>query len=55
MNKVEIIVEKCRKALKEADKDYEEAADGYDKGWYAGASYAYSEILAILEKNEGEK
>ncbi len=50
-----MLKEKIEDLLKEADKDYEEAADGYDKGWYAGASYAYSEILAILEKNEGEK
>lgn len=40
---------RIEKKLKESNKNYELAAEGYDKGWYAGASDAYSEILAILD------
>ncbi len=29
---------------------YENAADGYDKGWYAGKAEAYEEILDMLKK-----
>lgn len=34
--------------LNEAEAHAENAAEGYDHGWYSGAADAYENVLAIL-------
>lgn len=36
--------------LNEAESKAENAAEGYDHGWYNGAADAYQNVLAILNK-----
>lgn len=41
---------KIHNALDTSDNDYDNAAMGYDQGWYAGETNAYSSCLDILDK-----
>lgn len=44
------IIDEIKGLLEEADKNADNAACGYDEGWYSGEGNAYEKVLEILEK-----
>ena len=50
MNNLENAINEIKKLLEEADRNAENAACGYDSGWYNGEGNAYETVLEILEK-----
>lgn len=47
---IENVINEIKKLLKEANKNADNAACGYDEGWYNGEGNAYEVVLEILEK-----
>lgn len=50
MNNLEKAINEIKKLLEEASKNADNAACGYDNGWYCGEENAYETVLEILEK-----
>ena len=44
------IIEEIKNLMNEANKNSENAACGYDEGWYNGEANAYEIVLKILKK-----
>lgn len=44
-----------KQLLKESEKYSDNAAPGYDEGWYNGEMNAYSNILSIIEKTKAKE
>lgn len=47
---IENAIKQIKDLLKESDNNSDDAATGYDKGWYVGESNAYSKALDILNE-----
>ena len=50
MSNLEKAINEIKKLLEEASKNADNAACGYDNGWYCGEENAYETVLEILEK-----
>lgn len=50
MNNLKNAINEIKKLLEEADKNADNAACGYDEGWYNGEGNAYETVLEILKK-----
>ena len=50
MNNLENAINEIKKLLEEASKNADNAACGYDNGWYCGEENAYETVLEILKK-----
>lgn len=48
--KIEQAIAEIKKLLKESEQHSDNAACGYDEGWYNGEANAYENVLEILEK-----
>ena len=48
--KIEQAIAEIEKLLKKSEQHSDNAACGYDEGWYNGESNAYENVLEILEK-----
>lgn len=44
-----------KQLLEESEKYSDNAATGYDEGWYNGEMNAYSNVLAIIEKTKAKE
>lgn len=47
---LEKAINEVKKLLEEASKNADNAACGYDNGWYCGEENAYETVLEILKK-----
>lgn len=47
---IENAINEIKKLLEKANKNSDNAACGYDEGWYNGEGNAYETVLEILEK-----
>ena len=48
------VVDHIKDLLKESERVSENAAPGYDEGWYGGEINAYTNILDYLENQESK-
>ena len=52
MKKIEKLIDAIEKLYQEADKSSENAAMGYDEGYYNGETTAYAEVLELLKTSK---
>jgi hypothetical protein len=52
MKKINKLINEVEKMLKEANKEADSSASGYDQGFYVGKGEALEEVLKLLEENK---